>query len=702
MNFLVLIIVESPAKAKTIGNFLGSKNYTVKSSMGHIRDLPKSQLGVDLEQNFEPKYITIRGKGELLKELRTLAKKSDRVLLAPDPDREGEAIAWHLQHSLGIDQHEKCRIEFNEITKNAVQQAIKSPRQIDGNRVNAQQARRVLDRLLGYKLSPLLWAKVRKGLSAGRVQSVAVRLIVEREEEIRAFQPREYWSLAAKLLNREQISFKAKLVKDQSGKNVEINNKKEMDQILEYLLDANYEIVEIKKREKRRNPSPPFTTSSLQQEAYKRLGFVAKKTMRLAQQLYEGVDLGKKAGTQGLITYIRTDSTRVATVAQEEAKKYINTEFGADFVPKKTPQYIQGKKSQDAHEAIRPTSMEKPPQAVKDHLTRDQYRLYKLVWDRFVASQMSPAIMDVTTVEIEANKYQFRASGSIIKFMGFLKIYQEEQSEEEAEESGVLPKLEQGENLKLDRLEPKQHFTEPPPRYSEASLVRTLEELGIGRPSTYAPTIDNILNRGYVIRENKVFVPTEIGQIVVGLLKEFFTEIIEVTFTADMEQKLDEIEEGDLDWKMVVGDFYEPFATLLEKAEQEMGEIELADEETDEVCEKCGRNMVIKTGRYGKFIACPGFPECKNTRPIMETIGVPCPNCQGEVVLRRSKKGRAFYGCSNYPDCQWVSWHKPTLEKCPVCGSMLVEKRSKKGMQRVCSKDGCEYKSSLILNKERG
>jgi len=699
---LVLIIVESPAKAKTIGNFLGSKNYTVKSSMGHIRDLPKSQLGVDLEQNFEPKYITIRGKGELLKELRTLAKKSDRVLLAPDPDREGEAIAWHLQHSLGIDQHEKCRIEFNEITKNAVQQAIKSPRQIDGNRVNAQQARRVLDRLLGYKLSPLLWAKVRKGLSAGRVQSVAVRLIVEREEEIRAFQPREYWSLAAKLLNREQISFKAKLVKDQSGKNVEINNKKEMDQILEYLLDANYEIVEIKKREKRRNPSPPFTTSSLQQEAYKRLGFVAKKTMRLAQQLYEGVDLGKKAGTQGLITYIRTDSTRVATVAQEEAKKYINTEFGADFVPKKTPQYIQGKKSQDAHEAIRPTSMEKPPQAVKDHLTRDQYRLYKLVWDRFVASQMSPAIMDVTTVEIEANKYQFRASGSIIKFMGFLKIYQEEQSEEEAEESGVLPKLEQGENLKLDRLEPKQHFTEPPPRYSEASLVRTLEELGIGRPSTYAPTIDNILNRGYVIRENKVFVPTEIGQIVVGLLKEFFTEIIEVTFTADMEQKLDEIEEGDLDWKMVVGDFYEPFATLLEKAEQEMGEIELADEETDEVCEKCGRNMVIKTGRYGKFIACPGFPECKNTRPIMETIGVPCPNCQGEVVLRRSKKGRAFYGCSNYPDCQWVSWHKPTLEKCPVCGSMLVEKRSKKGMQRVCSKDGCEYKSSLILNKERG
>ncbi len=699
---MVLIIVESPAKAKTIGNFLGSKNYTVKSSMGHIRDLPKSQLGVDLEQNFEPKYITIRGKGELLKELRTLAKKSDRVLLAPDPDREGEAIAWHLQHSLGIDQHEKCRIEFNEITKNAVQQAIKSPRQIDGNRVNAQQARRVLDRLLGYKLSPLLWAKVRKGLSAGRVQSVAVRLIVEREEEIRAFQPREYWSLAAKLLNREQISFKAKLVKDQSGKNVEINNKKEMDQILEYLLDANYEIVEIKKREKRRNPSPPFTTSSLQQEAYKRLGFVAKKTMRLAQQLYEGVDLGKKAGTQGLITYIRTDSTRVATVAQEEAKKYINTEFGADFVPKKTPQYIQGKKSQDAHEAIRPTSMEKPPQVVKDHLTRDQYRLYKLVWDRFVASQMSPAIMDVTTVEIEANKYQFRASGSIIKFMGFLKIYQEEQSEEEAEESGVLPKLEQGENLKLDRLEPKQHFTEPPPRYSEASLVRTLEELGIGRPSTYAPTIDNILNRGYVIRENKVFVPTEIGQIVVGLLKEFFTEIIEVTFTADMEQKLDEIEEGDLDWKMVVGDFYEPFATLLEKAEQEMGEIELADEETDEVCEKCGRNMVIKTGRYGKFIACPGFPECKNTRPIMETIGVPCPNCQGEVVLRRSKKGRAFYGCSNYPDCQWVSWHKPTLEKCPVCGSMLVEKRSKKGMQRVCSKDGCEYKSSLILNKERG
>ena len=694
--------MESPAKAKTITNFLGSKNYTVTSSMGHIRDLPKSQLGVDVKQNFEPKYITIRGKGDLLKELRALAKKSDRILLAPDPDREGEAIAWHLQHSLGIDQHEKCRIEFNEITKKAVQEAIKSPRQVDENRVNAQQARRVLDRLLGYKLSPLLWAKVRKGLSAGRVQSVAVRLIVEREAEIQAFQPKEYWSLMAKLINREQISFKAKLVKDQFGKNIEINNKTEMDLVLDSLADANYEIVDIKKREKKRNPSPPFTTSSLQQEAYKRLGFVAKKTMRLAQQLYEGIELGKKAGTEGLITYIRTDSTRVADVAQTEAKKFITAEFGSNFAPKKAPQYIQGKKSQDAHEAIRPTSMEKFPQAVKNHLTRDQYRLYKLIWDRFIASQMSPAIMDVTTIEVEANRYLFRATGSIIKFAGFLKIYQEERSEEEAEESGILPKLEQGEKLKLDRLDPKQHFTEPPPRYSEASLVRTLEELGIGRPSTYAPTIDNILNRGYVIRESKVFMPTEIGQIVVDLLKEFFTEIIEVTFTADMEQKLDEIEEGELDWKTVVEDFYEPFATLLEKAEKEIGEIDLADEETDEICEKCGRNMVIKTGRYGKFLACPGFPECKNTRPIVETIGVPCPTCQGEVVLRRSKKGRAFYGCSNYPECQWVSWHKPTLERCPNCDSMLIEKWNKKELQLVCSKEGCEYKSSIKLSKEQG
>lgn len=697
----VLIIVESPAKAKTITNFLGSKAYTVKSSMGHIRDLPKSQLGVDVEQNFEPKYITIRGKGELLKELRTLAKKSDRVLLAPDPDREGEAIAWHLQQSLGINQKEKCRIEFNEITKKAVQDAIKKPRQIDESRVDAQQARRVLDRLLGYKLSPLLWAKVKKGLSAGRVQSVAVRLIVEREAEIQAFQPKEYWSLTAKLANREQVSFKAKLAKDLDGSNIEINNQAEMNQILHNLENADYEIIDIKKREKRRNPAPPFITSSLQQDSYRKLGFVAKKTMRLAQQLYEGIELDKKAGTQGLITYIRTDSTRVAAIAQDEARKYISGEFGADYIPTKAPQYASRKKSQDAHEAIRPASVEKTPAAIKEFLTRDQYRLYKLIWDRFIASQMSPAVIDITTIEINANGYQFRATGSVVKFPGFLKIYQEDSDEEETEGSDILPRLEEGEKLNLERLDPKQHFTEPPPRYSEASLVRVLEELGIGRPSTYAPTIDNILNRGYVIRENKVFVPTELGKIVVDLLIEFFPEIIEVTFTAHMEQKLDEIEDGELDWKIVIEDFYEPFAELLEKAEKEMGEVEIADEETEEICEKCGRNMVIKMGRYGKFLACPGFPECRNTRPLLQTIGVPCPICQGEIVLRRSKKGRPFYGCSNFPECQWVSWNKPTLEKCPSCGEMLLEKRSKQGLQLVCSKEGCKHQSPIKANKDK-
>lgn len=697
----VLVIVESPAKAKTIANFLGSKNYTVRSSMGHIRDLPKSQLGVDVEHNFEPKYITIRGKGELLKELRTLAKKSDRVLLAPDPDREGEAIAWHLQQSLNIEQNEKCRIEFNEITKKAVQEAIKTPRQIDGDRVNAQQARRVLDRLLGYKLSPLLWVKVKKGLSAGRVQSVAVRLIVEREAEIQGFQPKEYWSLTAKLANREEVSFKAKLAKDQDGNNIEINNQSEMNQILQNLENANYEITDIKKREKRRNPAPPFITSSLQQEAYRKLGFVAKKTMRLAQQLYEGIELGKKAGTQGLITYIRTDSTRVAQIAQEDARKYVLQEFGPEYLPPKAPHYASGKKSQDAHEAIRPTSMDNPPNAIKEFLSRDQFKLYKLIWDRFIASQISPAVMDVTTVEIDANGYQFRVTGSIVKFPGFLKVYQEDMDDEGTEENDLLPKLEKGEKLNLKRLDPKQHFTEPPPRYSEASLVRALEELGIGRPSTYAPTIDNILNRGYVIRENKVFVPTELGQIVVELLIEFFPEIIEVAFTAHMEQKLDEIEDGELDWKIVIEDFYGPFAELLEKAEKEMGEVDISDEETDEICDKCGRNMVIKMGRYGKFLACPGFPDCRNTRPLLQTIGVPCPICQGEIVLRRSKKGRIFYGCSNFPECDWVSWNKPTLEKCPSCGEMLVEKGSKQGLQLLCSKEGCGYQGPIKTNKER-
>lgn len=686
----VLVIVESPAKARTITNFLGSRKYVVKSSMGHIRDLPKSQLGVDVDNGFEPKYITIRGKGELLRELRALAKKSDRVLLAPDPDREGEAIAWHLQQILGIDEKEKCRIEFNEITKKAIEEAVKQPREIDFNKVSAQQARRILDRLVGYKLSPLLWAKVRKGLSAGRVQSVAVRLIAEREEEIKNFQPEEYWSLTAQLANQDEKIFPAKLVKDPDGKTIHIANQDQMDQVLEHLKGAVFSVIDVKKREKKRNPSPPFTTSSLQQEAYRRLGFVAKKTMRLAQQLYEGLELGKKGDAHGLITYIRTDSTRVSDEAQAEARQYITAEFGNDYVPDKPRQYTSNKKNQDAHEAIRPTSVLRTPDSVKEFLTRDQWRLYRLIWERFVASQMSAAIMDVTTVEIEANRYHFRASGSIVKFPGFLKVYEDSQ-EENPEEDGLLPDVETGMALTLKKLEPKQHFTQPPPRYSEASLVKTLEELGIGRPSTYAPTIDNILNRGYVIRENKQFVPTELGIIIVDLLKEFFPEVIEVEFTAHMEEKLDEIEEGHLDWKTVIEEFYQPFSKLLEHAEQEMAKVEIPEEETDEKCEKCGRNMVIKMGRYGKFLACPGFPECRNTRPILQTIGVPCPDCGAEVVVRKTKRGRIFYGCSGYPDCNWVSWNKPTGQKCPHCDSILVEKQQRKTVKLTCSKDGCDY-----------
>lgn len=686
----VLVIVESPAKAKTITNFLGSKKYVVKSSMGHIRDLPKSQLGVDVENDFQPKYITIRGKGELLRELRALAKKSDRVLLAPDPDREGEAIAWHLQQILGIDEKEKCRIEFNEITKKAIEEAIKQPREIDFNKVSAQQARRILDRLVGYKISPLLWAKVRKGLSAGRVQSVAVRLIAEREEEIKNFQPEEYWSLTAQLGNQDEKTFSAKLIKDPDGKTIQIANKDEMDQVLEHLKGAVYSVSDIKKKEKKRNPSPPFTTSSLQQEAYRRLGFVAKKTMRIAQQLYEGLELGKKGDAHGLITYIRTDSTRVSDEAQAAAREYITAEFGREYVPDTPRQYATNKKSQDAHEAIRPTSVSRTPDSVKEFLTRDQLRLYRLIWERFVASQMSAAVMDVTTVEIEANRYQFRATGSIIKFPGFLRVYEDNQEDQPGEE-GLLPDLETGIQLTLKKLDPKQHFTQPPPRYSEASLVKTLEELGIGRPSTYAPTIDNILNRGYVIRENKQFVPTELGIIIVDLLKEFFPEVIEVEFTAHMEEKLDEIEEGHLDWKTVIEEFYQPFSKLLEHAEQEMAKVEIPEEETDEKCEKCGRNMVIKMGRYGKFLACPGFPECRNTRPILQTIGVPCPDCGAEVVVRKTKKGRIFYGCSGYPECNWVSWNKPTEQKCPNCGSILVEKQQRKTVKLTCSREGCDY-----------
>ncbi|APC08165.1 type I DNA topoisomerase [Neomoorella thermoacetica] len=684
-----LVIVESPAKAKTIGKFLG-KNYTIKPSMGHVRDLPKSQFGVDVENNFEPRYITIRGKGEIVKELRAAAQKAQRVLLAPDPDREGEAIAWHLQHLLGLPD-EAIRIEFNEITRNAIQEAVKKPRKIDQDRVDAQQARRILDRVVGYRLSPLLWRKVRKGLSAGRVQSVAVRLIVDREQEIEAFQPEEYWSLTAWLLpENEGEAFPARLVK-YAGEDLNVKNEGEMESILHSLEGTTYVVAEVKQRERRKNPAAPFTTSTLQQEAYRKLNFTSRRTMQVAQQLYEGIDLGGGQGPVGLITYIRTDSTRVASVAQLEARDFLMERFGSEYVPEGLRQYKGRKDIQDAHEAIRPTSVWREPASLKNILTRDQFRLYNLIWERFVASQMQAAVMDTVTVDITAGPCLFRATGSVVKFPGFLKVYEEGRDGEDKDQEQRLPPLATGQTLKLQSLEPKQHFTQPPPRYTEATLVKTMEELGIGRPSTYAPTIETILQRGYVTREQKQFVPTELGRVVVALLKEHFPKIIDVEFTAHMEEQLDAIEAGKISWRQVLAEFYGPFEEVLEKAEAEIGTVEVPEEVSEEKCELCGRNLVVKMGRYGKFLACPGFPECRFTKPLLETIGVNCPECGGQIVARRTKRGRKFYGCQNYPRCTYVSWDKPTNQTCPRCGKRLVEKASRQGSRLVCPQKECGY-----------
>ncbi len=686
-----LVIVESPAKAKTISKFLG-RNYFVESTMGHIRDLPKSQLGVDIDNNFSPKYITIRGKGDILKKLKDSKKKAKKILLASDPDREGEAIAWHLQKALKIQSETSCRIEFNEITKDAIKKAVKNPRAIDLDRVDAQQARRILDRLVGYKLSPLLWRKIKKGLSAGRVQSVALKLICDREDEIEEFEPQEYWSLILELqpLNSKKDIFEAKLHKI-SNKKVEINSKSDMDNILTEIKKENFILNKVNKKEKQRNPLPPFTTSSLQQDAYKRLNFSAKKTMRIAQQLYEGIEIGKE-GSIGLITYIRTDSTRIAEIAQKEAKEYIIFNYGEEFVPVNPRQYTSNKKAQEAHEAIRSTSITRDPKSIKKYLSRDQYRLYKLIWERFTASQMSSAIYDTTAFIILAGKHEFRANGSIIKFPGFMKVYDNSNNEKDKR----LPDLNKGLELEVNKYNPKQHFTQPPARYTEASIVKILEELGIGRPSTYAPIISTILDRGYVIREEKQLMPTELGYLVTDMLSEYFNEIIDVEFTANLENELDKVESAKANWEEVIKEFYIPFNKKLEKAEDEIGKIELEDEVTDEICEKCGKNMVIKYGRYGKFLACPGFPDCKNTKPLLEEVGVKCPYCDGDVVLRRSKKGRMFYGCANFPECDFVSWKKPTGEKCPVCGDFLVEHKTKtKGEKIICSNKECKYEKSL-------
>lgn len=685
-----LVVVESPAKAKTIEKYLG-KNFEVKASMGHLRDLPKSQFGVDIEQSFQPKYINIRGKGELIKLLREDAKKADKVFLATDPDREGEAIAWHLAHILGLDPEDVCRIEFNEITKNAIVNALKHPRRIDYNRVHAQQARRILDRIVGYKLSPLLWRKIRKGLSAGRVQSVAVHLICAREREIQNFISEEYWTITANLRkDQKSKEFAAQLIKRGKEK-LRITKEADAKSILQQLASVPFEVLEMRRKERKRNPAAPFITSTLQQEAARKLGFTTKKTMMLAQQLYEGLTLGKR-GPVGLITYIRTDSTRVAAVAQQEARGYIESKFGKEYVPEKPPLYIS-KRGQDAHEAVRPTYIEYEPESVKVFLSRDQFRLYKLIWERFIASQMSPAVMDALTIDITAGEYLFRATGAQIKFPGFMVLYIEGQDDVEQDKNIVLPQLEPGQRLVLKSLVPEQHFTQPPPRYTEASLVRTLEEQGIGRPSTYAPIIDTIQARNYVLKEEKKFVPTELGFLVVDMLKDYFRDIIDVEFTAQLEDRLDSVAEGKENWVKVLQAFYGPFSQELSIADEQIEEVEIPDEVTDEICELCGRNMVIKQGRFGKFLACPGFPACRNAKPILREMGVNCPKCGGAIVERKGKKGRGrvFYGCRNYPECDFVTWDKPLQKSCPRCNSFLVEKKGRGGSQILCPVEGCGY-----------
>ncbi|QSO53792.1 type I DNA topoisomerase [Alicyclobacillus curvatus] len=680
-----LVIVESPAKAKTIGKYLG-KRYAVKASMGHVRDLPKSKLGVDVEHGFEPQYITIRGKGDVIKDLRDAGKKVKKVFLAADPDREGEAIAWHLAALLNVDTKEPCRVVFHEITKNAIQEAFHKPRTIDMNLIEAQQTRRILDRLVGYRLSPLLWRKVKKGLSAGRVQSVAVRLIVDREREIRAFQPEEYWTVDASFGAKEG-SFKARFT-GYHGEKTPLPNREAVDELLQHVEGAAFQVERVKQSERRRNPSPPFITSSLQQEAARKLGFRAFRTMAVAQQLYEGLELPKE-GSVGLITYMRTDSVRVSELAQEEARAYIFEHFGASYAPKEAKQYqTRSKNAQDAHESIRPTSVMRTPDSVKEYLSKDQYRLYKLIWDRFVASQMSAAVLDTTTVDIVANDAWFRATGSVLKFAGFMKLYIEGKDDAagDDDDSRLLPPLAKGQELPDPACVPEQHFTQPPPRYSESSLVKEMEELGIGRPSTYAPTIETILKRGYVVLDQKRFIPTELGEIVVDLLVQNFHQLIDSDFTAHLEDELDSVEEGRADWVAILQDFYGQLETDLEQAEKTLEHVKLEDEVSDVQCEKCGRMMVYKHGRYGKFLACPGFPECRNTKPIVKDIGVACPNC-GKPLVERKGKRRTFYGCSGYPECDYVLWNRPTGQLCPDCGHPMVEKRSRGNVEVVCSNE---------------
>ncbi len=652
-----LIIVESPAKANTIKKFLGG-NTKVIASMGHIRDLPKSKLGIDVEHNFEPEYINIRGKGDLIKELKKDAKSSKKVYLATDPDREGEAIAWHLSKILDVDDSKVTRVTFNEITKTAVQKAIKEPRDIDINLVDAQQARRVLDRIVGYKISPVLWKKVRRGLSAGRVQSVAVKLIVDREEEIEKFIPEEYWNIYVKLLDeKSKKTFEAKFY-GKDGKKQEVHNKEQVDKILSGIENSKYIIEDVKKGEKKRNPAPPFTTSTMQQEASRKLGFTLKKTMSVAQGLYEGVKIPEK-GTVGLITYMRTDSTRISEEARAAAKKHIVEEYGENYYENRY--YKTNKEAQDAHEGIRPTYADLEPDKIKESLTNDQYKLYKLIYNRFMASQMTAAVYDTMSVTIDANNYTFKANGQNLKFKGFMTLYVEGTDEKQEEEVGIIPELEVKQEVKKQKIEPKQSFTEPPARYTEASLVKALEEKGIGRPSTYSPTITTILERRYIEKVQKQLMPTELGKVVNKLLVENFSDVVNVEFTANIENQFDNIAEGKENWRKMISDFYGPFEENLEKVEKELEHVEMVEEVSDVKCEKCGRMMVYKYGKFGKFLACPGYPECKNTKAIVETVDVPCPKCGGTVQVRRAKNKKKYYICENNPkSCDYISWNKPT------------------------------------------
>ena len=689
-----LVIVESPAKVKTIKKFLGS-NYEVLASNGHVRDLPKSQLGIDVEHDYEPKYITIRGKGDILAKLRKEVKKAEKVYLATDPDREGEAISWHLYIALKLADKKVYRITFNEITKNAVKESLKNAREINTSLVDAQQARRVLDRMVGYRISPLLWAKIKRGLSAGRVQSVALRIICDREDEINAFIPEEYWTLDALFqIKGEKKPLVAKYYGTTEGK-AAISSEEELNKILKDLKDADFKVTDVKKGERIKKAPLPFTTSTLQQEASKVLNFSTQKTMRLAQQLYEGVEL-KDAGTVGIITYLRTDSTRVAEEAVAMARDYITETYGSEYAAQDTTEKKNGQKIQDAHEAIRPTNIRYTPAELKDSLSRDQFRLYQLIWKRFTASRMSNARYETTSVKIDAGNHRFTVAASKLAYDGFMSVYHDD--EDEKQESNTLVKdITKDTQLKLSEFEPKQHFTQPPAHYTEASLVRALEELGIGRPSTYAPTITTILARRYVVKEDKNLYVSELGEVVNNMMKDAFPSIVDVNFTANLETLLDKVEEGVIDWKTVVSNFYPDLDEAVNKAEKELAEIKIADEESDEICDVCGRRMVIKYGPHGKFLACPGFPECRNTKPYFEKIGVACPKCGKDIVVRKTKKGRKYYGCENNPDCDFMVWQRPSNEKCERCGSIMLIK----GNKLVCANESCGFVKNRVEQESK-